>query len=88
MKATARSAAALAAVLCVAFLGAVCIAHDAHAPAAARRLLQDAPPASVGRCRLTVTKPMLKAPIYGLVLALDEAVLKLMMNRFSTLLSI
>ena len=53
MTAAARSAAAVAAVLCFAVLGAVFTAHDAHAPAAARRLLQDAPPASVGRCTLT-----------------------------------
>jgi len=82
MTATSRSAAALAAVLCFAFLGAVCAAHDAHAPAAARRLLQDAPTASVGRRSLTVTKPVLKAPMVSALEAseYDEPLSKFAFN--------
>jgi len=73
--AAARSAAALTAVLCVAFMGAVCAAHDAHAPAAARRLLEDASPASVGRCTLAldINKTRVESAYYYIMVSALEA---------------
>ena len=48
---------ALVAVLCVAYLYVVGVAHHGPAPAVADRLLQVAPPTSVRRCKLNHQTP-------------------------------